>query len=103
MLSILGRARLRLHGVTVELDPDQCRQLHGTIQRVEQELSRLEARIPQARQGGEHVESESAHRDPGAGRPGGEPAHPPAVPALGHFSSAQIGHSSFAPKAFAQG
>jgi ParB/RepB/Spo0J family partition protein len=73
-LAILRRARRRLRGVTVELDREQCRQLHGTIRRVEEELSRLGAMIPQARQGGEDVESESADRDPGAVRPGSEPA-----------------------------
>ncbi len=72
-LAILRRARRRLRGVTVELDREQCRQLHGTICRVEEELSRLGSMIPQARQGGEDVESESADRDPGVGRPGSEP------------------------------
>lgn len=73
-LALLRRARRRLRGVTVELDPEQCRQLQGTIRRVEEELSRLGSMIPQARQGGEDVESESADRDPGVGRPGSEPA-----------------------------
>jgi ParB family transcriptional regulator, chromosome partitioning protein len=73
-LGILRRARRRLRGVTVELDREQCRQLHGTIHRVEEELSRLGAVIPQAVQGGKDVESESADHDPGAGRPGGEPS-----------------------------
>jgi len=73
-LAILRRARRRLRGMTVELDQEQCRQLHGTIRRVEQELSRLGTVIPQARQGGEDVESESADHDLGAGRPGSEPA-----------------------------
>jgi ParB/RepB/Spo0J family partition protein len=73
-LTILRRARRRLRGMTVELDQEQCRQLHGTIRRVEQELSRLGRMIPQARQGGEDVESESADHDPGTGRPGSEPA-----------------------------
>lgn len=73
-LAILRRARRRLRGMTVDLDEEQCRQLHGTIRRVEQELNRVGTMIPQARQGGEDVESESADHDPGAGRPGSEPA-----------------------------
>lgn len=73
-LAILRRARRRLRGVTVELDREQCRQLHGTIRRAEEELGRLGTMIPQARQGGEDVESESADRDSGVGRPGSEPA-----------------------------
>ena len=45
-LAILRRARRRLRGMTVELDQEQCRQLHGTIRREEQELSRLGTVIP---------------------------------------------------------
>jgi ParB family transcriptional regulator, chromosome partitioning protein len=77
MLTLARRMNRDLRGATVELDPVQCEQMHDTIAKVEAELSRLQAKIPQfsaGERGGEDVESAGESRDSGTREQGSEQA-----------------------------
>lgn len=69
--AIASRASRRLAGAAPVMDRGECESARRSIQRAEEQLRRLAAKIPR---GQEHVESQSTNHDSGTGRPGSEPA-----------------------------
>ena len=90
VVAIIRRENRRLVGATVSLDPRECAQIHGQIDRAQEELRRLATKIPQEEN---HVESEPTDHDSGIACPRSEQtrncAGPEDQPALGTQSSAR--------------
>src|SRR5205085_11009232 len=66
VVAITRRVNRRLVGATVALDPLQCAEIHDQIDKAQQELRHLAAKIPQEE---EHVESKPTDHDSGIACP----------------------------------
>jgi ParB/RepB/Spo0J family partition protein len=69
--AIVNRATRRLAGATAEMNSSQLEKARCQIERIQDQLSRMDGRIQQER--APHVEPSATHRDSGTERPGSEP------------------------------